>query len=118
MALPLIIPSATVGLRTEHYAASAVVGALILVGGRAYEALLLYWPVPATGLATALALIGLGWRWVLPTAAMMVLVGSSALYMQHHYLIDGIAGGACAAMACAIARFGVDRRLVLRRRAR
>jgi len=282
MALLLIILSATVGLRAEHYAAAAAVGAFIFIGGWAWQFLLLYWPVPATGLvydlsrkialtnpdvhvadlyyaelrwfgvgsgadrqiladyfltrtsaaldlicglsymvylyvpmvlaaalffvsrrhmklmawgffvtnvigivvymlypaappwyvakyglgpvqldalpdaagtlrfdallgvdyfrefyarsshvfgampslhvgytaAAALALVGLGWRWVLPVAALVVLVGFSALYLQHHYLIDVIAGGACAAVAYAIVRLGVDRRLVPKRKAR
>jgi len=55
---------------------------------------------------------------VLPVAALVVLVGFSALYLQHHYLIDVIAGGACAAVAYAIVRLGVDRRLVPKRKAR
>ncbi len=282
MAVLVIALGATVDLRTEHYAVAAAVGALVLVGGRAYEFLLLYWPVPATGLvydlsrkialtnpnvhvadlyhaelswfgvgsgadrqiladyflshttaaldlicglsyliylyvpmvlaavlffvsrrhmtlvawgffvtnligivvyllypaappwyvakyglgpvqldalpdaagtlrfdalldvdyfrefyarsshvfgampslhvgytaASALALIGLGWRWVLPTTALTVLVGFAALYLQHHYLIDVLAGGACAAAAYAIVRFGVDRQRVLQRKAR
>ena len=59
--------------------------------------------------ATLLAVAPLGRRWVLPLAAFTLLVGFAAVYLQHHYVLDVLAGLGCAVVGWAFAR-GVLRR--------
>jgi membrane-associated phospholipid phosphatase len=60
--------------------------------------------------STALALGPLGRRWWLPVALFTLLVAFAAVYLQHHYVLDVLAGLGCA--ACGVA--GAE--LVIRRR--
>lgn len=50
----------------------------------------------------ALASYRLGPRWFVPTAAFAALVGFSALYLNHHYLLDVLAGATLAALIYAL----------------
>jgi len=50
----------------------------------------------------AIASYRLGPRWFVPTAAFAVLVGFSALYLNHHYLLDVLAGATLAALVYAL----------------
>jgi membrane-associated phospholipid phosphatase len=49
--------------------------------------------------ATSLALVPLGVRWWAPFAAFTLLVAFAALYFQHHYVLDILAGMLCALIA-------------------
>lgn len=62
----------------------------------------------------ALACAGLGLRWFIPTAALAALVGFSALYLNHHYVLDVLAGVAFAVLAYLIVA-GAQRRLTASR---
>jgi len=64
--------------------------------------------------STALALYTMGKKAWMPIAIFTLLVGFSAVYLQHHYILDVIAGFACALAGWAIAR-GVMRALERRR---
>ncbi|MEM9696067.1 MAG: phosphatase PAP2 family protein [Myxococcota bacterium] len=54
-------------------------------------------------LSSALVTWRLGWRWRAPLVGFAALVGFSAVYLQHHYILDVIAGVVCAAAGTALA---------------
>ena len=51
---------------------------------------------------TATACLGLGLRWFLPALAFALLVAFSAIYLNHHYVLDVIAGAVFALVAYAM----------------
>jgi membrane-associated phospholipid phosphatase len=42
----------------------------------------------------------LGKRWRIPAALFAALIGFSAVYLQHHYILDVVGGVAAALLAC------------------
>lgn len=58
----------------------------------------------------------LGWRWRVPAILFASLVGFSAVYLQHHYLLDVVAGAGLAFLVCWVVDVILDR--VAARRAR
>lgn len=54
--------------------------------------------------STALALVGMGKRWWLSVAIFTAVVAFAAVYLQHHYILDLIAGAACAGAGFLVAR--------------
>jgi membrane-associated phospholipid phosphatase len=54
--------------------------------------------------STMLAVAGLGKRWVWPLALFTLLVAFAAVYLQHHYVLDLVAGAACAGAGFIVAR--------------
>ena len=48
---------------------------------------------------TTLALLPMGRRWWIPCLVMTLLVAFAAVYFQHHYVLDVLAGFACALLA-------------------
>ena len=54
-------------------------------------------------------------RWAYPLAAFVALVSFAAIYLQHHYIFDVLAGLLCAAVGFGLARAGWLRRGSLRR---
>lgn len=56
---------------------------------------------PTVGFVSVAAL---GWRWAVPTAAFALLVAFSAVYLQHHYVWDVLAGALFAVVAWAVVR--------------
>lgn len=54
--------------------------------------------------STAMALAPLGKRWWLPVAIFTAVVAFAAVYLQHHYVLDLVAGLACAAAGYAASR--------------
>lgn len=64
--------------------------------------------------STALALYTMRKKAWVPVALFTLLVGFSAIYLQHHYILDVLAGFVCALLGWAIAR-GVMRALERRR---
>ena len=60
-------------------------------------------------MSTFLALRGMGKRWTVPVLVFSLVVGFAAVYLQHHYLIDVIAGFFCAVGGFALAKLFVTR---------
>ena len=50
-------------------------------------------------------------RWAYPLAAFVAVVSFAAVYLQHHYVLDVLAGLLCAAAGFALARAALTRRL-------
>jgi membrane-associated phospholipid phosphatase len=55
-------------------------------------------------MSTLLALWGSGKKWTVPIAVFVVVVAFAAVYLQHHYILDVIAGLACAGAGYSIAK--------------
>jgi membrane-associated phospholipid phosphatase len=53
---------------------------------------------------------GLGRAWRVGTIAFAVLVAFSAIYLQHHYILDVVAGVVAALVACWVVEYAVSRR--------
>jgi inositol phosphorylceramide synthase catalytic subunit len=60
-------------------------------------------------MSTFLAVRGLSKRWSVPVLVFSLVVGFAAVYLQHHYLIDVIAGFFCAVGGFALAKLFVNR---------
>jgi membrane-associated phospholipid phosphatase len=60
-------------------------------------------------MSTFFALRGLGKRWSVPVLLFSLVVGFAAVYLQHHYFIDVIAGFACAVGGFALAKLIIAR---------
>jgi len=56
-----------------------------------------------------------GVRWRVPTALFALLIGFSAVYLSHHYILDVLAGAAVACITCAALDFAA--RIITRRSA-
>ncbi|HYH98730.1 phosphatase PAP2 family protein [Hyalangium sp.] len=52
----------------------------------------------------------MGWAWRVGTAGFAALVAFSAIYLQHHYILDVVAGLVAALVACAVVEYAVARR--------
>lgn len=58
--------------------------------------------------STLLAVASLGRRWWLPLGAFVLVVSFAAIYLQHHYVLDLVAGGLCAAAGYGGARLVIQ----------
>jgi len=50
-----------------------------------------------------------GWWWRVPTLAYAALMAIAAVYLQHHYILDVVAGWTVAVIATVVCTFGVSR---------
>jgi membrane-associated phospholipid phosphatase len=60
-------------------------------------------------MSTFLAVRGMSKRWSVPLLVFSLVVGFAAVYLQHHYVIDVIAGFACALGGFALAKLTITR---------
>ena len=58
--------------------------------------------------STAMVLRAMGKRWWLPVAAFTAVVAFAAVYLQHHYILDLVAGLACAGGGYLLAKRAVE----------